>query len=215
MMLKTRVVRPDAFTAPNVIRTERTTRRELQKLFRQQTAAEFIGTITPGFHIFGLTKGQFSLVDVVREVSNQIGRCTFSLSTWTVADADLGELQTLVNGNRFETIRFLLDFSFQRRQPALIAHIRDTYGPQAVVVTRNHCKFALFGNERFKVVCRTSMNLNFNPRLEDVELKDDPELYGFFEAVLSDLFRRHDPQSQAGKSSKELAAQFSAWGSTA
>lgn len=204
-----RTVKPDAFTAPHVFRTEKTTEaRELRRLFRRETAADFIGTVTPGMHIFGLSKGQFSLVDVLRHLSGQIGRCRLSLSTWTVARADLDELQELTNEARFSSIRLLIDFSFQRRQPGLIATIRRRFGNEAVVVTRNHCKFLLMANDRFHLVCRTSMNLNFNPRLEDVEIKDDPELYQFLDDILDDIFKRHDTKTQQGKSTAQLAADF-------
>jgi hypothetical protein len=131
------------------------------------------------------------------------------LSTWTVADADLSELKTLLDAKRFHSIRFLLDFSFQRRQPALIAHLRATYGAESIVITRNHAKLALFGNDAWKIVCRTSMNLNFNPRLEDVELTDDPALYQFLETIIKEIFERHEPTAQPGKSSAQLSAQFS------
>ena len=204
-----RTVKPDAITAAHVFRAEKTTEaRELRRLFRRETAADFIGTVTPRMHIFGVSKGQFSLVDVLRHLSDQIGRCRLSLSTWTVARADLDELQELTNEARFSSIRVLIDFSFQRRQPGLIATIRRRFGNEAVVVTRNHCKFLLMATDRFHLVCRTSMNLNFNPRLEDVEIKDDPELYQFLDEILNDIFERHEKTKQSTQSTAQLAADF-------
>lgn len=203
-----RAVKPDDFSAPHVFRTEATGKRDLMRLFRQQTAKEFVGTVTPAMHIFGFSKGQFSLVDIIREVSDQIGPCHLALSTWTVAHADLSELESMVAGDRFKTLRFLLDFSFQRRQPALIQRIRQRFGPEAVVVTRNHAKFCLFKTEALHLVRRTSMNLNFNPRLEDVELKEDAELFAFIETILDDIFAAHDKKAQKHKTTAELASEF-------
>ena len=105
------------------------------------------------------------------------------------------------------SVRFLLDISFQRRQPALIQHIRQTFGDDSIRVTKNHAKFLLFGNDDYKISVRTSMNLNFNPRLEDVEIKDDAELYDFIDSILTDIFHRHD-RKQGSKSVKELAQEF-------
>ncbi len=205
-----RIIDPDEFEAPAVFRSEQPAPRgcAMKTLFRQQSAKDFIGKITPGFHIFGLSKGQFSLVDVIREVSDQVGPCDFALSVWTVAKADLGALQELLHASRFTGIRFLLDFSFQRRQPALIAHVRKLFGNASHVITKNHCKFALFGNAQWKITCRTSMNLNFNPRLEDVELKDDPALYAFLDQILLQMFARHAPKRQKSATSRALAAEF-------
>lgn len=209
MQTTVRVVQPDSFQAPHVFRSEKTpTKAELQRLFRKQSARDFIGTLKPAFHIFGLSKGQFSLIDLIRETLVQAGPVHLALSTWTVAHADLEELQRMVTDKAFLSLRFLLDFSFQRRQPGLIAQIRKCYGNDSVVVTRNHAKFLLFGNAAWKIVVRTSMNLNFNPRLEDVEMKDDPELYSFLNSILDDLFKTHEAKHQAGKTCAQLGPAF-------
>ena len=214
---KVRTLNPDDIRAETVLRHERAPdQRELRKLFRSQSASDFVGRLTPGCHLFCITKGQFSLVDVIREVTNQMpGPTDFALSTWTIADADLGELQGMLDKSRFARVRLLLDFSFQRRQPALIAHVRKIFSSDCICVTKNHCKFALFSSGAFRIVCRTSMNLNFNPRLEDVELTDDPQLHRFLEEILDDIFQDHGPQNQAGLRSAQLSGQFSAWNSQA
>lgn len=187
---------------------EDTSRAEYLKLFRKETAADFIGKISPGFHRFGFTKGQFSLIDVIAEVIKQIGRSHLALSTWTVARADLTELQEILSADNFSSIRFLLDVSFQRRQPALIKHIRQTFGAEAVRITRNHVKFMLFGNGKYSIVCRTSMNLNFNPRFEDIELKDDSKLYDFINEIVAELFNKHDAKAQIKKSAGQITQEF-------
>lgn len=199
---------PDGFTAPHVLRNATPSKAELVRLFRKQSAADFLGQLTPGAHLFGFSKGQFSLVDIVQEVCRQVGRCHFALSTWTVADADLKDLQSLVKGQAFESIRFLVDFSFQRRQPALIHRIRERFGNDSIVVTRNHAQFCLWRAGDWRLVCRTSMNLNFNPRLEDVDIKDDPRLYDFIDAILTDLFARHEAKDQAGKTTADFSRDF-------
>ena len=207
---KVRTVKPDDFSAPHILRQEPAagSAMDLRRLFRRQSASDFVGKVRPGMHTFCLSKGQFSLVDVLRELSNQVGPADLALSTWTVAHADLEELQGLCTEARFTRLRFLLDFSFQRRQPALLGHIRKTYGPEAVLVTRNHAKFLLLRTPELRLTVRTSMNLNFNPRLEDVEIKECAALHGFLEAILDDLFAAHDKKAQAGKSSAELSAEF-------
>tara|TARA_Y100001938_G_scaffold79633_1_gene110021 strand:- start:869 stop:1531 length:663 start_codon:yes stop_codon:yes gene_type:complete len=201
-------VEPDAFTAPHVTGAKESThRREMVKLFRKQSAADFLGQVEPGFHRFGFSKGQFSLVDLIAAILPQVGPVHLGLSTWTVAKADLGELQAMLTPKTMLSVRFLLDISFQRRQPALIQHIRQTFGDDSIRVTKNHAKFLLFGNDNYKISVRTSMNLNFNPRLEDVEIKDDAKLYDFIDSILTDIFHRHD-RKQENRTVKELAQEF-------
>ena len=63
---KIKQVEPDNFKAPHVTgRQEAMDKRELLRLFRREKAADFIGDIQPGFHRFGFSKGQFSLVDLI------------------------------------------------------------------------------------------------------------------------------------------------------
>src|SRR5688572_3179143 len=162
LQTKMRIIDPEDFDSPNVIRDERGGP-ELKRLFRRETARQFIGKVSPSFH-----------------------------------------------SQRFTRIRFLLDFSFQRRQPALIAHVRELFGNGALVVTKNHCKFALFGNAAWRITCRTSMNLNFNPRLEDVELEDDPKLFGFLEAILDEIFSKTNVRGQQSAKTRELSREFAA-----
>jgi hypothetical protein len=181
---------------------------QLLKLFRGEKAREFLGTLAKDAHVIGLTKGQFSLVDVIREISSQLGPADLALSTWTVARADLTELQELLASDRFTRIRFLLDFSFQRRQPALIEHIRKTFGAASVVVTKNHAKFLLVRTAKLSLVVRTSMNLNFNPRLEDLDIKEDARLYDFFDSILENIFTVYAKKNQAKDGAGVISKEF-------
>ena len=67
---------PDQFDAPHVF-DERPgmTKPELMRLMRKQNAVEFIGEMAPGIHRFGVSKGQFSLIDLIEGVTDQIGKC--------------------------------------------------------------------------------------------------------------------------------------------
>src|SRR5690625_4414395 len=107
---------------------EESARRMNVELFRKQEAREFLGEIHPGMHLFGLSKGQFSLIDLIEAITEQIPKIELTLSTWTAASANLSRLEAMIAEGRFETVRFLFDFSFQRRQPGLIHEIRKKFG---------------------------------------------------------------------------------------
>ena len=139
------ILRIDLETLPGIlVRTDQEddSKRQLKKLFKRETAAQFIGTIESGFHRWGFSKGQFSLIDVIEEVQRQLGRLEFfAISTWTIADADLTRLHALLSADKISGFRLLVDLSFQRRQPALIAHLRKMFGEESIRVTKNHAKF--------------------------------------------------------------------------
>lgn len=51
-----------------------------------QSAAECIGTVEPGMSLFAITRGQWSMIDAILAVLDQVGPAKLSLWTWTVAD---------------------------------------------------------------------------------------------------------------------------------
>ena len=166
-------------TFPTVCRRDQVhSRRELRRCLAEPIAAAAIGTLTPGCELYGLTKGQFSLVDIIVACLAQTGSADLTLSTWTAAGSDIDFAMKLLADGRIRSMRFIVDYSFQSRQPAYCAALRERFGDDAIRVTKNHCKFVLILNDVWNLAIRTSMNLNENRRLENFEISDDPALGG-------------------------------------
>ena len=161
---------------------------------RQETAAEVIGELYPGCAIFGITKGQFSLIELIGAILDQTGPADIFISTWTAAGADLSDAHELLKSGKLLSIRFLVDHTFQRRKPAFAAKIRDLFGIESIRVTRNHAKFCLIRNGEWDIVLKTSMNLNSNPRLEDFDIQDDVGLANFLQSLMDEIFGRLKPK---------------------
>jgi hypothetical protein len=79
--------------------------------------------------------------------------------------------------------------TFVRRDPEAAAAIRADFGAEAIRVAHCHAKFALFYNDAWKLVLRTSMNLNMNPRTEDYHLAHDPELFDFIHDIMNRIWK--------------------------
>jgi hypothetical protein len=79
--------------------------------------------------------------------------------------------------------------TFVRRDPEAAAAIRKDFGPEAIRVAHCHAKFAMFYNQSWKLVLRTSMNLNMNPRTEDFQLAHDPELFDFLHGIMDRIWK--------------------------
>lgn len=194
-------VRLEELSAPSVYRAS-TPKEQRRRMFRKESAAEAIGTLTPDLNLFGLTKGQFSLVDLLSAVLRQTGPARLSCSTWTAADASLAEVEEFLHSGLITDARFLVDFSFQRRQPGILNQMRQRFGSDCVRVTRNHSKFVLLKNEAWQLTLKTSMNLNQNPRLENFELSTDPGLFGFLEQLLNEMFSQKALESERARDHK-------------
>lgn len=151
-------------------------------------ARQAIGPIAPGMELYVLTYGQFSLIDTLITLVEQTGPADVTLSTWTAGSADLTTAARLMEHGAIRSLRFVVDRSFLTRQPDYCAQMRRLFGDNCIRTTRSHCKFITVRNDEWALAVRTSMNLNENPRLENLEVSDDPALCAFLEAVADELF---------------------------
>lgn len=142
-------------------------------------AAQAVGPIEKGCEIFGICKGQFSLIELVEHCLDATGPAAVVVSTWTAGGADIEHFGSLLANEKIAKCFWVVDFSFISRQPEYAEALYDKFGKDSIRTTSNHAKFVLIGNADWKLVIRTSMNLNRNSRAETYEISDCPKLYQF------------------------------------
>jgi hypothetical protein len=162
------------------------------RLAKSLCASEAIGRLVPNQDIYCLTFGQFSLVDALVHILQQTGPARVDLSTWTAADAHLQKTADLITSAHITRFRMVIDRSFEGRQPGYCQNMRRKFGMDCIRSVRTHAKFFLVRNERWTVVARTSMNLNENPRLENIEISTDDRFGDFMESVVDEIFSEVD-----------------------
>jgi hypothetical protein len=188
------------------------TKREVRRALAARTAAEAIGPITHACEIYGLSKGQFSLVDIMLHCLAATGPADVVCSTWTAAGADIDYAFRLLTDGTIRSLQFIVDFSFPSRQPAYCAALRERFGDAAVRVTKNHAKFVTIRNAGWSVVIRSSMNLNENRRLENFEISDDAALADYLAGVVAGLFEYQQPGEGFTKRPFEVCKDFERFG---
>lgn len=175
--------------------------------------AETVGPIARGCEIYGLTMGQWSLIDLIEHVLAATGPADVVLSTWTAANADIGFANALFKNGSIKSLRFIVDFSFPSRQPAYCAALREAFGDEAIRVTKNHAKFVLIRNRKWNVVIRTSMNLNENRRLENFEVSDCKPMAAWLQEVVDELFEKQSAEETFARTPTQHVENFGAeWG---
>lgn len=180
-----------------------------QRLSKTANARETLSAFGRGIEVDILTFGQFSIMDAVEAVLDITGPAEVSISTWTAAAADLTRTAKHLHDERITGLRMLVDRSFLTRQPEYARICLDLFGPAAIRTTRVHAKFVLVVNDEWKVVMRTSMNLNENPRLEYLQVVDDAELCGWYVSVIDEIFADETPGLDGARSTPELAGMES------
>ena len=192
-----------AITAPTIHKAPPRKRRIAFNETEQ--AAQAIGTLEHGCEIFGLTKGQFSISDVIQHCLTQTGPATVDIATWTAALGDIKRAENLLRDGRITRIRFMVDPSFKSRKPEFCKALVETFGDGCIRTVNSHAKFAIIRNAEWDLAIRTSMNLNPNPRLENFEISDDRDLAQFFTDIVDQVFGAFsDATNFATQSRKEI-----------
>jgi len=164
--------------------------REFKHAMRGESAKKAIGKIEKGCEIFGLTKGQFSMIDILGHVLEEVGASTIDIGTWTAAHSDVKQATQFLRNNKIKSIRFLVDRSFPSRQPKYFDHLIDTFGLDSVRLAKFHAKFITIRNENFNICVRTSMNLNKNTRIENFEISDDAKMCDYMTTLVDEHYKR-------------------------
>lgn len=205
------------FTAPNVFRRHkdetRIARRQIRDARRIKSAAEALAGFDRQTDIYAFTKGAFSIIDVLTYALSITGPARVDFSTWTAANTDITTVLEWIEQGTITQSRWLVDLTFTRRSPQLAHRLRQAFGDDCIRVAKNHAKFALIsteGPDPWRVVVKTSMNLNFNPRFENVEITHDPQLWQFHTDILDQLWHHQSKDFDAAARPYDIHKHFDA-----
>lgn len=214
-MAKRKAKAAAADETPTVVKRKRDTRsgRIVRRTLCMANVADAVGPIERGCEIYGMTKGKWSLVDLIEHCLAYTGPADCVLSTWTAAGADISFANRFLAEQRLLSLRAIVDFSFPSRQPAYCAAMVEAFGRDCIRVTKNHAKFVLLTNAEWNLAIRTSMNLNENRRCENFEISDCPELAGYLREFVDGLWRDQSAEQAFESGPSELCRQFEfQWG---
>ncbi len=160
-------------------------RRHAVESFR--SAAEAIGPIVPGLSLFLITRGQFSMLDMVAHVVAQLGQAEVSVWTWAIADYEVEAMSGLMMNRAIVGARLVVDRSAEQRSAKTIQDWRQRFGIDQVRVCKNHAKLARVWAADRRVLIRGSMNLNFNPRFEQADITEGGEDFALVQRIEDEL----------------------------
>jgi hypothetical protein len=154
-----------------------------------ETATAMIGQLQKGCRVVGITKGQFSLLDLIRACIVSTGPVNMVLSTWTAGIRDAENAGWMLEKGDLLSVELLVDRSFKNNRPKYCRRIQQIFGQDSILVSRTHAKFALLYNDDWSLVIRSSMNLNRNPRFEQFDIDDSPEMLAYFQDFVGEIRR--------------------------
>ena len=181
-------IAPDALLSPSAARVRRLRGERASVCLDSARAA--LAALDPGGHVFGLTKGQFSMIDLAAAVLEKTGSADVGLWTWCIADYETQCLRAFMNDRRILSFRLVLDYSGARRESALLSDLQGRFGADCIRVTKTHAKIVTVANEEWRVTIRGSMNLNMNPRFEQFDVSDADGAFDVVNGMMSELWAR-------------------------
>ena len=150
-------------------------------------ASAALGTLVRGGWVVGVTKGRFSMIDLIEATLDQTGPGEVWCSTWTPGIADFERIGRLLQAGTVTRFFLLVDRSTPGRQPQYVQRILDICGPDAIRMSRTHMKVSLISAGDWRVSIRGSLNLNTSPRCENIDICDDARVFDHFLRVFDEV----------------------------
>jgi len=169
------------------------------------SARRAIGEIAPGFRLFVINKGQFSLLDIIRAIIQQTGPADLMVTCWAAGLEDIQTLNRLVERGDLKSLRWLVGRGMVGGFQAKYADDLLRFGENHVRTNRVHMKTACIGAGDWRIAIRASANLNSNPQFEQFDIGDDPEIYNAIMAVVDEMWENSPPGLQIPARVREQA----------
>ncbi len=151
-------------------------------------AAECLGKCGPGMSLFAITRGQWSMIDAILHVLDEVGPASLSVWTWTVAEYEVEVLTRLRDDRRLTGGRLIIDAGARLKNHQIISGWQAAYGPDSVRYVVNHAKLARIETASgLRFLLRGSMNLNFNPRFEQFDITEGGPEFDLIKGIEDEL----------------------------
>lgn len=181
-------------------------RRRALRAMRTEPASEALREFGRGVCLDVLTYGQFSIIDALVALLEITGPAAVKIATWTAEEFDLSMIARQLEASKMTSLNLLVDRSFVTRRPEFLAFVQHMLNG-GVAVCKLHAKWMTIRNEEWNVCVRTSMNLNYNARMEFVQVSDDAELADFYDYAFANPFERVEVKNLAPQKNQWIAAK--------
>ena len=199
----------------------RSTNRAIKCVEARKNAAECIGPIEKGLSVFAVTRGQFSMIDCIQHALKEMGPSRVTVWTWCIADYEVETFEWLLREGNITEALLVIDRAGEQQvsksrsfrpgsnakseaNKGLMRRWKEKFGQDSIRVCLNHAKIATLDNGVFKVTIRGSMNLNHNPRFEQLDITENADVFNLVHEIeqslpnLKENYTRHEVEQATG-----------------
>jgi hypothetical protein len=160
-----------------------------------EQAGAAVAEMARGLHLFGFSKGQYGLLDLVEAVLLQVGRAELSLCVPALDARSIERLAGFRGEGLINRCLLALDHAYpgSREGRKLRQAIEEAVGEVMVRVIRHQCRFALLAAGEWRVTILTAMPLTRSARLSHWSLHESRAIYEEARRMLERSFRAVRP----------------------
>ena len=164
-------------------------RRKMIKQFRfkqsdicvfNHSARQVADRVDKNSRVMGLTRGEYSLIDIIHAILQKIGKANVACVTWSAGIKDAYQVKWMCDTDLINSFTLITDHSYATRQRKYVLAITDLFGEENIRTSEIHAKFTLIWNDDWKICIRHSMNLNANRTCESFEIDEGDEVFDFY-----------------------------------
>lgn len=144
--------------------------------------SDVIPLLTPGFEVFGVCKGQFTMAELAEHFLRIVGPSEVIISVWSAKGNDIARVLELLSSDLITSIRWIVDPGFPNRRPTSYDQIISLFGIESLIAAKCHLKVLAIKNAKWNIVVRGSMNLLSYGMTESFDVSDSPEIMACVEA---------------------------------
>ena len=155
--------------------------------FASGALTKSIGLLSQNRQKHYYSDGNFNLLKLIFYLLRQTGPSHVLMSTYSISQDSLEQVQNRVNRGELLSIRFLIDNRVKVMSPKPFQMLRQGFQYRCISL---HAKVALIWNEEWKISIVTSQNATDNPKLERGVIFTDEAVFNFDKTILEDAFNR-------------------------
>lgn len=146
----------------------------------KNTAHQVADRISKNNRVMGLTRGEFSLIDLIHSILKKTGKANVVCVTWSAGIKDAHQVRWMMDSDLINSFTLITDHSYITRQKKYALTLSDLFGDENIRTSEIHAKFTLIWNNDWNICIRHSMNLNANRTCESFEIDDDKTIFCFY-----------------------------------
>lgn len=152
-----------------------------------------------GGRICLLTDYTCSIVDFIVAIAEEAAPCTLDILTWSANPEDIRTVQNLVTRGLVSRLRLIIDRGARSLNLPTVQLIEGLIGAGNMREISSHAKvFVADGGPGRRWVGQASMNLNRNPRIENLDVSRNDDIAGMYGRFMDMTFEVVTPGDQSG-----------------